>query len=34
MNISADPDTEPPTLGTYLDSGGLALIADLYLVSI
>ena len=34
MSISADSDTEPPTLGTYLDSGGLLLIADLYLARI
>ena len=34
MSISANLDAEPPTLGTYLDSGGLTLIADLYLVRI
>jgi hypothetical protein len=31
MSRSADPEAEPPTLGTYLDSGGLVLAADLYL---
>ena len=34
MSRSADMDAELPTLGTYLDSGGLALIADLYRVRI
>ena len=34
MSRSADPDAEPPTLGTYLDSGSLALAADLYLIRI
>ena len=34
MSRSADPEAEPPTLGTYLDSGGLVLAADLYLARI